>query len=563
MSLKLCCSLCCTPCMEYKSLHDDCGECNEIYEITIKYFDPILLTENENTATTHSKGNNKVLCRDCWLHIKDFHEFHQTVINSRQTLQQQQQERQTVVQKSPLQIKLEEPEVSIVSLNDNYDDYLDIVIKNDAQDELNPIDENDAKILDNIEDEEKPLIELKRTHNNINYNEIDSDNEITKEVKEKPKSRKGRKPKSAIKSNKKSDIDQTLDTIETNENNETTETLTSENKYLSKAALEKAREFNDFIAQWKSILECDICNETFSNYDSLNFHFKNKHNIKCYVKCCERKFNRRCDLVGHIRVHVNPETHKCDICGKLSATKYNLKLHKKFVHERDKQFECKQCHKTFAQNSNLERHLLTHVTGSKDFKCEECGRAYVLEVQLKSHIKLVHSDNRICDQCGKTLPSLGALKTHVKEHHEIIEKPTYPCDECGTILGSRVSLKKHKAAYHNDGTTVYVCSICGKVAPNERALMNHRNYVHVKERIHKCPHCDKAFKRPKNLTEHIATHTGEDLYQCPHCPKTFKINTNYHDHRKKAHPVEWEQTRKNRLGKQKIDFEKVETQIVL
>ncbi|KAM7350818.1 uncharacterized protein ACRADG_009262 [Cochliomyia hominivorax] len=557
MSLKLCCSLCCTPCMEYKSLHNDFGECNEIYEITIKYFDPILLTDNENTATTHSKSNNKVLCRDCWLHIKDFHEFYQTVINSRQTLQQQQERH---IHKSPLQIKLEEPEVSIDSLNENYDDYLDIVIKNDATDELNPIDVYDVKVLDNDGNDEKSLKELKRTHNNINYSEIDNENEITKEVKEKPKSRRRRKPKSAIKSNKKSDIDQTL---ETTEKNETTETLTPENKYLSKAALEKAREFNDFIAQWKSILECDICNETFSNYDSLNFHFKNKHNTKCYVKCCERKFNRRCDLVAHIRIHVNPETHKCDICGKLSATKYVLKLHKKYVHERFKQFECKQCHKTFAKNSTLERHLLTHVTGSKDFKCEICGRAYILEVQLKSHIKLLHSDNRICDQCGKTLPSLGALKTHIKEHLDIIEKPTFPCDECGTILSSRVNLNKHKAAYHNDGTTVYVCSICGKVAPNERALLYHRNYVHVMEPIHKCPHCDKAFKRAKNLTEHIATHTGEDLYQCPHCPKTFKINAKYHEHRKKAHPVEWEQTRKNRLIKQKIDFEKVETQIVL
>lgn len=42
MSIKRCCSLCCTACADYKSLQNDMGDSNEIYEIAVKYFDPMV-----------------------------------------------------------------------------------------------------------------------------------------------------------------------------------------------------------------------------------------------------------------------------------------------------------------------------------------------------------------------------------------------------------------------------------------------------------------------------------------------------------------------------------------
>ncbi|XP_065363150.1 transcription factor grauzone-like [Calliphora vicina] len=556
MSLKLCCCLCCTPCSNYKALQNVWGECNEIYEITVKYFDPMLLTECINTI---SSGESRVLCVDCWIHIKDFHEFHLTVLKTRSSLEQ------TNIQKSPLHIKLEEEQVTVL-LHDEYVataggelvEFKHVSIKNDQ----NPIgDDTELVSDDDDEDDEcykKPISELLKAQKSLK-----SSKEIQDKVtnlcnnldnKSEPKSRRVRKSKETEKLAAINDGDETLAIKKPKD---------TENKTRLHPALEKFRKHNEFIAEWKSQLECDVCSEIFSNFDLLKRHFKDKHNARCYVKCCERTFYRRCALVEHIRLHINPEIHKCDICGKLSTSKFNLKLHKRTIHEVTQlTFECTVCQKIFKQKQNLERHLLTHVTGNKDFKCNECEKAYVLEVQLKAHIKLVHNDNRVCDQCGKTLHGIGALKKHLKEH-EGIEKPKFPCDECGTELASSTNLKRHKAAYHNDGSTVYICSICGKVSGSERGLMNHRKFVHEIERKHKCPHCDKGFKRPKNLQEHIATHTGEALYQCQDCPKTFKINSKYHHHRKTAHPVEWEKGRKHRLEKLKIDFEQVTNQVIL
>lgn len=532
-----------------------------------------------------AKENSKVLCQDCWLHINDFHEFQQTVIKTRTLLEE------TAVKQLPLEIKLEEEQQTYTQLeldkeSDNseeeFEHFEDVLLKSDLEDDG---DDDDALKAhspprdfansgnDSDDDDIKPLIEFRKlkafkiTGKDITTGEVKcTENEIdVLKHEEKPKSRRGRKPKSSL--------NEDLFKAQCEKDDEITEKAPRKKRKLKdpeklkknpkiNSGLEKGRESDEFIAEWKPLLECDLCNETFPIFDLLKNHFKDKHNSRCYIICCERKFFRRCVLVDHIRLHINPETHKCDICGKPSSSKYNLKLHKKVVHEETEKFECDVCHRSFNQKPNLERHLLTHVTGNKDFFCKECGKGYVLEIQLKSHIKTVHTDNRVCDQCGKTVHGVGALKKHLMEHAGI-ERPKYPCDECGAQLRSRGNLRRHKAAYHNDGSTIYVCSICGKVAGSEYGLLTHKKHVHQEERKHKCTYCEKAFKRPKFLREHIATHTGQDLYQCPHCPQTFKVSSNMHHHRKKAHPIEFEEGRKNRLQLRKVDISQVTNQVVI
>ncbi|KAM7347057.1 uncharacterized protein ACRADG_006724 [Cochliomyia hominivorax] len=572
MSVKQCCSLCCSTCNEYKSLQNDQGESNEIYEITVKYFDPMLLTEEGGLA---SCSQNQVLCRDCWLHIEEFHEFQQTVLKTRMLWED------NAIIKPLTELEVKQEDERSYEIAENLEDK-EICDKNDGDIDNDDFGD-DEELFDDDDDEDEDYVgnhDFKTESSSSCDESIESSTKPVKEEKDEstnllPKSeenkveqneftkpKRGRKPKNANNKTTKSNGKNALDVDQKFKRKKSKLIENAKEKGISAFNLEKARESDAFIAEWKPELICDICSESAPNYDTLRSHFKQKHKTRFYIKCCERKFFRRCVLVNHIQLHINPETHKCDICGKSSTTKHNLKLHKKVMHEDTKQLKCHICEKLFKQKVTLDRHLLTHATGSKDFICNECGKGYVAEQLLKLHIKHVHNVDRVCDQCGKTIHGLQALKKHLMEHAGV-ERPTYPCDVCGLELKSPNGLKRHKAAFHNDGSTIYVCGICGKVASNESALWNHKKLVHVEERKHKCTFCDKAFKRPKSLREHIATHTGQDLYQCPHCPQTFKVSANMHHHRKKVHPLEWEEGRKNRLQQPKININQVKKQIVL
>lgn len=332
-----------------------------------------------------------------------------------------------------------------------------------------------------------------------------------------------------------------------------------------KSGKQKTAEIDAFIAEWKQELECDICNQFFSNLTLLRKHFNSEHpKQKCYVSCCQRKLKHRFDIVEHIRYHIDPNTFKCTICDKVSTNSRNLNKHMREKHTAEGQerpFECPVCQKRFAKKCTLKTHLETHDTG-KDYKCSECGKGFSTEQRRKIHERMVHNVDRVCDQCGKTIHGVYALKQHILEHAGI-KKRKWPCDQCNAELNSRSSLKRHMNAAHHDGSTVYVCSECGKIAPTETALRSHKKYVHQAERKFKCTICDKGFKVAIVLREHMATHTGEELYKCPHCPKTFKVNANMHHHRKKAHPKEWAEARINKPIVTKVDVNLVSNEVVI
>lgn len=126
----------------------------------------------------------------------------------------------------------------------------------------------------------------------------------------------------------------------------------------------------------------------------------------------------------------------------------------------------------------------------------------------------------------------------------------------------RKQLSKHMRKHFD---TPQTCKICGKVTPNKYALSSHKS-TH-KEGKHKCQFCGKIYLKRKMLEvmfnlwftttfsynylwlllfqEHESIHTGiKDLYSCDFCEKTFRFNSGMYAHRKKAHPVEYQQMQK-------------------
>lgn len=477
-------------------------------------------------------------------------------------------------------IKLEEliDETPIVSSENQSDALLNDELKDeehmsDVQDTLDVRDDNPFS-----SDDEKPLVESIKKYNK--KKSISKRNAIKKnqplktlekvttarkkrEKRSKKENKSKREPRSPNSETKLESVEDSNVSTNKEENGSQNENIPSNDKlsYNKQRTLE-----NDaFIAAWRSELECELCHAAFENYTLLRKHFVQEHpGEKFFVLCCQRKFTHRFHIVEHIRLHMDPNAFKCEICGRCSTNSRNLTKHIRELHtEEGKQrpFECTVCHKSFINKTVLRIHMETHETNLTHM-CKECGKGFPSEQRRNLHEKSVHNADRICDQCGKTLHGPYALKKHLLEHAGV-QKRKWPCDQCGAELHSHSSLKRHKLITHHDGSTVYVCSDCGKVATTEMALRSHKKNVHQTERKFKCTICEKSFKFAIVLREHMATHTGEDLYQCPHCTKTFKTNANMHHHRKKAHPKEWAEARINRPQGTKVDFNLVQNEVVI
>ena len=63
-------------------------------------------------------------------------------------------------------------------------------------------------------------------------------------------------------------------------------------------------------------------------------------------------------LKGHMkRIHDKTKDHACQSCGKLFASKDEMKKHVENVHEKMHKYTCPFCKKAFSESGTLKRHI--------------------------------------------------------------------------------------------------------------------------------------------------------------------------------------------------------------
>ncbi|GMT13895.1 hypothetical protein PFISCL1PPCAC_5192, partial [Pristionchus fissidentatus] len=91
-----------------------------------------------------------------------------------------------------------------------------------------------------------------------------------------------------------------------------------------------------------------------------------------------------------------------------------------------------------------------------------------------------------------------------------------------------------------------VCGECEKVYANADSLRKHKARVHekrysetVREKRFACTEegCDKRFKTPGALKDHVNGHKGEPGYECSHCEKSFATRASYARHLLRLHQI--------------------------
>ena len=134
------------------------------------------------------------------------------------------------------------------------------------------------------DDDETPLLELKKINQLSKRNGALKKHTVGKEINEddveleqKPKSKRGRKPTNLIKEDIKTENGDGDDAeVENTLKKKRRLKIPKETKEKEKSSynLEKGRELDVFISEWKPHLECDLCSETALNFEKLRVHFR-------------------------------------------------------------------------------------------------------------------------------------------------------------------------------------------------------------------------------------------------------------------------------------------------
>ena len=193
-----------------------------------------------------------------------------------------------------------------------------------------------------------------------------------------------------------------------------------------------------------------------------------------------------------------------------------------------------------ADNDDQERKYKAYVKLEKKAKrrrykakpgyCRECQRKYA---DLSAHRSQIHIPKPAlkCSLCNKVFLGNKLLDTHVKRHSQ----PTIPCLKCGTKI-KEGAMRKHLTYKHKEVADIK-CTFtqCDKLFKQPQTLKNHIKLVHEKQRV-LCVDCGASVS---NLFLHrmkcFPDGKSAEKVACNLCQKTFCSKQFYEYHERTVH----------------------------
>ena len=217
-------------------------------------------------------------------------------------------------------------------------------------------------------------------------------------------------------------------------------------------------------------LECNMCENLFSDNESLRIHMMKKHKRGMRELQCDR-----CPY----------KTYRGD----------SLKRHRQTLHEKSSPVDksklvCEQCGYTTARPRSMREHLRVH-NGVK-YTCELCGKTFTRDGNLKTHMQIHSGIIFMCDQCDFTTNRKDSLSSHVKFKHMGVK---FPCNLCSGSFTRERDLKRHIDSMHkyptseeaNTPKVKYPCYICQTSFCRERDMRRHVRTIHTDSKSESAP----------------------------------------------------------------------------
>ncbi|XP_065073975.1 zinc finger protein 70-like [Ochlerotatus camptorhynchus] len=321
-------------------------------------------------------------------------------------------------------------------------------------------------------------------------------------------------------------------------------------------------------------LKCPVCDKIFRTLAIKNNHLYLHSDVKEF-SCneCGKSFKTKRYLRKHKDyVHAFGD-HECATCGmkftKTSKYQYHLESHNRSEKPR-KEFKCSLCDKLFVHRNHWKSHELTH-TGKRSYLCNICGKSFIYDSSLRTHLKIHNGDAEkyACDICNKTFSSKGSLKAHLDVHLNV---RAYQCEQCGMKFVHQTTLKGHMKLHNAEKT--HHCEFCQESYLRIRDLRRHRLLIHnktetmnreiqqslqeneivekaptkeedspskkrrkrpIENKPYSCDLCDKSFRIPSALGNHLKIHSEDRQYVCKECGNAFRNIVHWQNHVNAVH----------------------------
>ncbi|XP_022126103.2 gastrula zinc finger protein XlCGF26.1 [Pieris rapae] len=248
---------------------------------------------------------------------------------------------------------------------------------------------------------------------------------------------------------------------------------------------------------------CDVCNKVYTNRKTFNNHKKMHEKRLCIP--CNKSFKSKPAFYQHKKLKHSQFTFKdtkCKKCGKVCKTIKTLHLHLKTKHSETNKYICDVCGKISNSRGNLKLHIDRHID-NKDYtyNCEQCNKQFKSKLALQGHFYRSHTGKQyICHYCNFSYKYRDNLIKHLLTHEG---KKLHKCTLCNKSFSTRSYYIEHQRLH--SGERPFNCLYCSKNFVSKRRLNDH-HMIHTGERKHKCTICEQSFTQKGSVKRHMKIH---------------------------------------------------------